>query len=242
MIDKRFYGKAGGEYDLFKLACPHYEELHKTLGETLREAFESSDKESIIVLEIGCGTGFTTEIILKSDPRIKVIAVDNEEVMINQAKRLLSDYSSEGRVTFVHEDCLGYLKSLQENSVDAFVSGFTLHNFDQDFRSELIIELFRVLRNGGLFINADKYAQESKKEHQKELDWQLKQFNDKFSEINRADLKEEWTKHYLEDNDNSTIMNESEAIKKMQMAGFVDVRKIYRKHMEAIMVASIPKA
>ena len=76
-MNKRFHGKAGTEYELlFKLACPHFEELENNLGNAIKKYFQNSNMQKIKVLEIGCGPGYTTLIILNSDKRTKIVAVE----------------------------------------------------------------------------------------------------------------------------------------------------------------------
>ena len=66
MVNKRFSGKAGEEYDLFKLACPHFEELENKVAKEISKQYKDSYLNEIEVLEIGCGPGFTT---LRSEER-----------------------------------------------------------------------------------------------------------------------------------------------------------------------------
>jgi len=235
-MNKEFQGKLGEEYDLFKLACPHYDELEQKLGESLALHFQGSSKSAINVLEIGCASGYTTDLLLAADPRITVTAVDNEPIVIEQAKRNLDDYIQQGRLTIIEADALQYLQVLPVELIDAFASGFTLHNFEQGYRAKCIGELHRVLASGGLFANADKYAHDNTIIHERELQWQLQQFVEKYTPIAREDLIAEWTEHYLKDNALEYLMRENASKKEMQTLGFRDVRTIYRKHMEAVVV------
>jgi len=237
MEDKRFHGKAGEEYNLFKLACPHFEELENTLGKIIKEQFQDKNNSEIKVLEIGCGPGFTTLIILDSDERTKIVAVDNEPVMIEQAKEILKESIDSKRVQLVEDDALEFLKKRSSDSFDVFASGFTLHNLPKDFREEIIKEVYRVLKPEGIFVNADKYAHDDESEHKQSLNWQLQQFKEKYSQINRPDLTEEWTNHYLEDEKPAVIMKESEAMKSMSKIGFKDIKIVLRKQMNAVLYA-----
>ncbi|WP_457619099.1 class I SAM-dependent methyltransferase [Lutibacter sp.] len=237
MEDKRFHGKAGEEYSLFKLACPHFEELENTLGKIIKEQFQDKNNSEIKVLEIGCGPGFTTLIILDSDKRTKVVAVDNEPVMIEQAKEILKEYTNNNRVQLTECGALEFLKKQSSNSFDVFASGFTLHNFPNDFREQVLAEIHRVLKPEGIFVNADKYALDNESEHKQSLSWQLQQFKEKYSQINRPDLIKEWTNHYLEDNKPEVIMKESEAMKSMNKIGFKEIKIVFREQMEAVLFA-----
>ncbi|MBI2105381.1 class I SAM-dependent methyltransferase [Candidatus Woesearchaeota archaeon] len=237
MEDKRFHGKAGEEYNLFKLACPHFKELENTLGNIIREQFQDRNDSEIKVLEIGCGPGFTTLIILDSDERTKIVAVDNEPVMITQAKEILKKFIDISRVQLIEDDALEFLKKQSSDSFDVFASGFTLHNLPNNFRQKVTKEIYRVLKSGGIFVNADKYALDNESKHKKSLEWQLHKFKEKYSQINRPDLIKEWTNHYLEDDKPNVIMRESDSINAMNEMGFKDIKIVFRKQMDAVLFA-----
>ena len=111
MEAKRFHGKIGEDYELFKLACPHFDDLQNTIGKTIKDYFKKANEKEINVLEIGCGPGYTTEIILNSDKRTKVFAVDNEPVMISKAKIVLNNFIKNNRVKLIEADALEFLKN-----------------------------------------------------------------------------------------------------------------------------------
>ena len=237
MKGQRFHGKVGEEYELFKLSCPHFEELENNLGKIIKEQFQDKNNSEIKVLEIGCGPGYTTLIILDSDKRTKIVAVDNEPVMISQAKEILNTFIKQNRVELIEGDALAFLKKQSSNSFNVFASGFTLHNLPNDFREKVIKEIYRVLKPEGIFVNADKYAFNNESEHNKSLNWQLQQVKKKYSQINRQDLISEWTSHYLEDNKPNIIMKESDSMKLMNKIGFKYVKVVFRKQMDAVLFA-----
>ncbi len=237
MEEKRFSGKIGEEYELFRLACPHFQELENTLGRIIREQFQDKSFEEIKVLEIGCGSGYTTLIILNSNNRTRIVAVDNESVMIEQAKEVLNEFVENNRVELIEGDALEFLKKQDSDSFEVFASGFTLHNFTKNYRGKVIKEIYRVLKPEGIFVNADKYALDDESKHKQSLNWQLQQFKREYSKINRPDLIKEWISHYLEDNKPEVIMKESESIKSMSKIGFRDIKIVFRKQMEAVLFA-----
>jgi len=237
MKNKRFHGKIWEEYQLFTLACPHFEELQNTLAKTIALEFKDKNISEIKVLEIGCGPGFTTLVILDSDERAKVTAIDNESIMIEQAKIILKDLIAEKRVELIEDDALEFLKKEPSDSYDVFASWFTLHNFSNEFREKVITEIYRVLKPEWIFINADKYAIDDESKHKASLAWQLQQFQEKYSEIDRPDINEKWTAHYIEDNRSETIMKESKSKNLMKDIGFKEIRTLFRKQMEALIFA-----
>jgi len=233
-MKKRFQGKIGEDYDLFSLSCPHHDELQGTIGKIIKQYLQNSDQETISVLEIGHGTGITSNIILSSDKRITLDAVDNESNMIVPASENLKEY--EGRFSLITQDGLEYIKK-KSKSYDIFVSAFTIHNFEQDYRKQFLTEIYRVLKPDGIFINADKYVHNDNELQQKDLEWQIAKFKEVYDAINRPDLRDEWIKHYLEDLKEDVIMREQEAIQIIQKLGFKNIQKRFRKHMEAVIYA-----
>ncbi len=228
---KRFKGNIGQEYDMFRLVCPHYDVMRKGVGDII------ADNNSMRILEIGSGSGYTTSAILLANPHSNIIAIDNEPVMIEQAKFSLDGYFGEGRLEFVEADALLYLQKSESESFDAFISGFTLHNFGSEYRNKVLIEAYRVLKRGGLFINADKYAMNNADNHKRNLDSRLRKIRLAFSSIGKKSLQGEWTKHYLEDENPDVIQMVEESIREMQEIGFRNADIIYRHEMEVILIA-----
>ena len=227
MRKKRFHGLAGQEYDLFRLVCPHLDEFQAKVGETLKKR---AIKE---VLEIGCGTGITTRVILNAKKTVKVIAIDNEKNMIQQARKNIS----RKRVRFVLQDALAFLKKLPDDSIEVVASAFTIHNFHRNYRLQVFKEIHRVLKKGGLFVNGDKYVHDDPKRFKKELRWQFNKFREVYDSLGRPDLRKEWIKHYAEDARPQLIMKEGVFKKQMKDIGFWKIKRVYRKRTEAVYVA-----
>ena len=236
-MDKRFQGKTGEEFDLSAIAIPHRQEMHELIGSVIQDEFKDKDVKLIEILEIGFGTGFTTKIIAESDNRVKVFAIDNEVKMLRQAESILAPLIQEDKINLIHEDALRFLEQQDSGSYDVFVSSATLHNFEQKYRQKILEEIHRVLKPKGLFINADKYALDDENQHKESLNWQLQEFKNKLSPLNRQDLVGEWTQHYLDDDKPERIMKELKSIELMKSLGFKDIEIIFRKHMEAILIA-----
>lgn len=235
--DNRFSGTAGEEYDLLLLAYPHYAELQSTVGRSITETFKNRVIPEIQVLEIGCGTGITSKVLLDSDKRIKLTALDNEQIMLDQAKEKLVEYATEEKVEFVLSDVLKYLEQKPDASLDAVTSVFVLHNFKSDFREKVIKEIFRVLKKDGIFVNGDKFALDDEQAHTDSYDKQIKEF-DKYDAIGRTDYKNHWVEHFKEDNAPDVIFKEGEAMEMLKKIGFKDVQLIYREAMEATIAAT----
>ncbi len=192
--DHRFGNVLGEEYDLLKLAYPHYDRLQKEIGNVISDHFKGSDQKAISALEIGCGTGITTKFLLECDSRLHIVAVDNEKKMLDQIKVNIDRWNAASRIDLVESEVSAYLKSTPDASFDVVASGFVVHNFEQKFRDSVIAEIFRVLKPGGLFVNGDKYAHNDPQIRAKIYKEQIERYN-VYDGIGRSDYKKEWVEH-----------------------------------------------
>jgi tRNA (cmo5U34)-methyltransferase len=232
-INTRFTGTIGDDYDLFKLAVPHFNEIQAEVARLVNAHYESSSlTRSYRVLEIGSGSGETTKKVLGASENITVFALDNDPAMLQQARHNLASFGD--RVQFICSDALSELMHLNSACFDAFVSGFTLHNLEYEYRQRLVREVSRLLTPAGIYVNADKYAPNNPVDHAKDLVNQLDAFKI-FDEMSRPDLRESWTKHYQEDE--YTKWTEADEVRVLGDSGFNDFKCVYRRNMEAIFSA-----
>ena len=163
--DARFAEALGGsEYEDLLIAVEYYNEFQAETGKALQEYITEycHDQESIQVLEAGPGTGITTLELLKADPRVKVVSVDNEPKMLDAVKaRFAKMEGLPERVSFVLADILSFLETVEDGSLDAFASVYTLHNFTPAFRRQVIELIAKKPKQGGIFINGDKFISRS---------------------------------------------------------------------------------
>lgn len=235
--DARFSEVLGGEeYDDLLIALEFYSEFQKETGAALRNYIETHCKDlaDIRVLEAGPGTGITTLELLKADPRVRVVSVDNEPKMLEAVKgRFASVDELKDRVEFVLSDILKFLESCPDESFDAFASVYTLHNFTSDFRRKVIGLIAKKLKKGGIFVNGDKYA-ESEDLHKEDFRREIEAFNkfdvaadkaDQGGDMTRAthlrQIKKEWTDHTAADDLNKITVEEQEEM--FKELGFTDV-------------------
>lgn len=235
--DARFSESLGGsEYEDLLLALDFYNEFQSETGKALKAyiAEHCQGLESIKVLEAGPGTGITTLELIKADPRVKVVSVDNEPRMLDAVRERFDKIDDlKQRVDFILADILQFLESCEDGSFDAFASVYTLHNFTPSFRRKVIELIAKKLKSGGIFINGDKYARNGE-DHQRDFDAEIKNYGkfetvaaeaEKSGDLSRAEhfrtIKEEWTVHAGEDEINKITVDEQN--KMLEDLGFEDI-------------------
>lgn len=238
--ETRFDGVTGGEeYELFLLAAPYVDELEAIAARKVADHFADSSAKQINVFEIGVGTGITTAHLLEADPRFHIFGVDFEPKMI-EAARSYFDFLmtiTKPNVKLIVGDALEKLREQPAQSFEAVVSGYCLHNIYPQQRAEIMAEIARVLRPGGIFMNLDKYAEDDAVAHFLALAEQLTGFEVYLGEkVNRPDVYLEWFNHYLEDDQIQFTM--SEQIQSLAHLGFTAPVFTDRTAMDAIMVAT----
>jgi ubiquinone/menaquinone biosynthesis C-methylase UbiE len=218
----------GEDYKLLKFSYPHHDQFQKAVAQQVSQHFALSEADEIKVLEAGAGSGVTTSFLLAADPRVRVLAVDNAKAMLDQAAALLSN--DRRRVELVEAYILEYAQQQADQSIDAFVAVWTLHNLTPEYRSELFTEIRRILKPGGIFVSGDKYTVNDDTQHQQLLEMQLNRFRE-YPTQNKA-IAQAWVDHNLEDE--AIKIGEDEQYGILERLGFVGVETVYRQDMEAI--------
>ena len=234
--EKRFHGKLSTEYRLFKRARPQWDELERQIGAAIARQRPMKAAGPLVVVELGCGTGFTTAAILAARPDVSLSTVDNEGQMVAQARRNLRSWIRAGTVKVTQADALSHLVRRRTGSVDAVASMFTLHNFERRYRGRVLRHIYRVLKPGGVFVNADKYAKGTR-DQAKVLREQLIRYFDVLVPIGRHDLFNEVVAHYMSDEGEAHVMKEADAVRAMRRLGFRSIRRPFHRGMDAVYLA-----
>jgi len=103
------------------------------------------------ILDLGCGTGYTTAHLAAHYPDHPLTAVDISEKMLAQTRKRLSGQNAE----CVHVDMLEYMLSQPAESASMIVSGWAIGYSKPD---RIIKEAVRVLIPGGTFAFVVNYA------------------------------------------------------------------------------------
>ncbi|MDO8524328.1 MAG: class I SAM-dependent methyltransferase [bacterium] len=205
------FAEVAQEYNKLKLAIPYYDKIQKLTGNLLISNLKSSFPENdyFLILEIGFGTGETTRQILaaadKIGVKIRIVAIDNEIEMLKVATKKIKDR----RASFILAGANEFLTD-QNQKYHGIVSGFMIHNLIKDQRIEIVNKVLEVLEPNGVFVNADKIAQNDPIAYWKDLVEQMKKIDDLWNQ-DQGNRKywDYWRQHYVQDS-GSNKMTESE--------------------------------
>jgi tRNA (cmo5U34)-methyltransferase len=233
-----FAGVIGKDYEMLRLVCPSAAEMSRLVGSELSKVPNSG--QILNVVELGGGTGITTLALLTAQDDLQILSVDNEPTMQNQAKQALKNWHEQGILRFSSLDALSALQQIEAASVDVVASAYTLHNFLDSYRAEVILEIYRVLKSGGRFMNGDRYALDNISQHTLMIQQEVAGYFKVFTEINRLDLLEHWIVHLFSDESANHVMRESIALQQLKAAGFSEIQLTHRKEVNALVTALKP--
>jgi tRNA (cmo5U34)-methyltransferase len=103
------------------------------------------------VADLGCGDGRVAALVLGARPSVtELIAVDASPPMLEKAR---SRFATDERVRVVEHDLRDAIDALGD--FDLVVTGFAIHHLDDARKRELIAEVAKSLRPGGVFANLE---------------------------------------------------------------------------------------
>ena len=236
-LDAMFSGVIGQEYQTLKLICPLAAKMSQLVGEKVKEYVDSRTEKPLSVLELGGGTGITTLAILMASESLNIVSVDCEAIMQNQAKQSLQKWAQQGRVSFEGRDALSVLKNTATESFDIVASAYTLHNFLDKYRAEVVTEIYRVLKPGGQFINGDRYGLDIISAHTRMIQKEVSGYFKALIEINKLDVLEHWIVHLFADESENHVMRETFSLQQLKQAGFKEIQLSNRCEVNALVSA-----
>lgn len=231
-----FSGVIGHEYDMLKLICPLATEMSRLVGvatKTYCQHFQSP----VSVIELGGGTGITTLALLMANEALSILSIDNSQTMQHQAEESLNSWVAQGRLTFSNDDALTALKRIESDSVDIIASAYTLHNFVDTYREEVLHEIYRVLKVKGQFINGDRYGLDNISAHTQLIQQEVAGYFNVLCHLNKLDVLEHWIIHLFNDESENHVMRESMAMAQLRRIGFSNITLSHRLKVNALVVA-----
>jgi tRNA (cmo5U34)-methyltransferase len=180
------------------------------------------DRPEPRVLDLGAGTGLMTWHLLQKRPDAACTLVDFSDEMLAVAKERFAGRSNIRYVTGDYRDCeLG-------SDYDVIVSALSIHHLDDPDKARLFSRLCSLLKDGGIFVNADQVRGASKAiEAEYQRRWKVKITESDLSEADKTAAFERMKMDRpatLEDN-----------LRWLRAGGFKDVDVYYKYYNFAIM-------
>jgi ubiquinone/menaquinone biosynthesis C-methylase UbiE len=227
------------DYLLIRSALPNFEELEGLVGDAVADYSTQHPAESLRVLDLGCGDGVTSRTILARCPRVRITALDSEDSMVAQATENLGDAIQDGRCEVILQDALTYLRGQPEATFNVVASALATHNLARDQRHAVHEAIFRALKPGGRFINADRFVANEDQRFQR-LHCILERFFDVFVPLGKLDLLRASVLHEITDESPERLMREDETLRELAAIGFCDIAIPSRLLMASLLIASRP--
>ncbi len=106
---------------------------------------------AIRVLDLGAGTGLLSGMVARAFPQASISLVDLSPGMLEVARRRFAGEPSRFDVRV-----MDYTREPLPGRYEAVVSALSIHHLDASEKRDLFRKVYSVLRDGGIFINADQ--------------------------------------------------------------------------------------
>lgn len=208
---------------------------HK-MAEMIENVLAVSGAPPRLVIDIGTGTGFLVDRLLRAFPNLHIVAIDGAQHMVDLARTRLGPLAE--RVDFRVGDFRD-LETLCGNKglADAVVSAYALHHLSSDEKLQVLRTAHGLLKLGGWFLNADLTLTEDD-----ELDAITQQLRVR-GIVQRANGRDprfadaSATRRFLDDlerNERDQPVRPAEDLRILQEAGFSHVSTFWRETRESV--------
>ncbi len=154
------FAKQASDYEaLMTRLVPQYSEQHKIISDLL----PSDKSKNYRVLDLGCGNGVLSEIVLKKLPNSHIVGFDITNEMLGAYEQKISKYTK--NYELIQGD---YKIDSIGKSYDIILTGMTLHHLNWDDRKLFYQKLFNSANQNAIYVSNDIIIDEDKdvREHQ----------------------------------------------------------------------------
>lgn len=122
------------------------------IGEMILRLIPAESRESFLVVDIGCGTGWLLEAVLRHFPYARAMGLDGSTLMLNRARERLMSFGDRIILRNFRLENDDWINELSE--VRCFVSSQAMHHLDGNQKQRLFARLKeRLSPRGGLLIS-----------------------------------------------------------------------------------------
>ena len=145
-VQEHFASQADNYIELMTKLVPNYMEGQVTIIDSI--PFEKT--KPIKVLDLGCGNGILSQILLKKFPNANIVGFDITSEMLDIYKKKLTSYTNK------FETIQGDFKVDDFGSnYDVILSGLTLQHLNSEERQKMYRRVYDSLNDEGIYITRD---------------------------------------------------------------------------------------
>ncbi|NOV03022.1 class I SAM-dependent methyltransferase [Paenibacillus planticolens] len=182
------------------------------------------------ILDLGAGTGLLSSYILNRYPHAKLTLIDLSQGMLDIAKLRFGEHNP--NLTIQAGD---YTAFESEEPFDCVVSALSIHHLEDQAKQDLFGRIYKLLKPGGLFVNADQVQGASPfLDRLYRSDWEAK--------IEATDLSPEALQAAYERTKLDKMAPLDQQLTWLKDCGFEDADCVYKYYNFVVMYARKPEA
>jgi tRNA (cmo5U34)-methyltransferase len=126
--------------------------------DVLRRLLSRHERPIVRFLDLGCGAGAMSELVLGAHPGSEGVLVDFSQPMLERAAEQLAGYTGRWQAVSSDLNDPAWRDALPAGRYDAIVSALAIHHLPAERKRTLFAELLGLLEPGGMFVNMDYVA------------------------------------------------------------------------------------
>ena len=190
-------------------------------------------KDTVKLLDLGCGDGVLTEELYKTNGALSATLVDGNDGMLRRARERLKKFQDVSYVQASFQEILD--GAVQLGSYDFCVSSMAIHHLELGEKASLFRYIASLLTPGGRFVNIDVVLPPSQ-----ELEgWYFAIWKDWLADMmNRYNVKDELPEDIIHRYKDPSSTNKPDTLesqlKALKEAGFLDVDCYFKNGIFAV--------
>ncbi|KRF13366.1 class I SAM-dependent methyltransferase [Paenibacillus sp. Soil787] len=186
------------------------------------------DHASPRILDLGAGTGLFSSYVINQYPNAMLTLIDLSQGMLDIAKQRFGE--NRANVTYIAED---YSVFETSEPFDCVISSLSIHHLEDQAKHDLYKKIFKLLKPGGFFVNADQVLGSSPFLDQLyRSDWAAK--------VEATDLTPEALQAAYERTKLDKMAPLDQQLNWLRACGFIDVDCVYKYYNFVVMYAGKP--